>query len=144
MALYSIDQIIGKTLVAKSRVPLYRLPYPDAEGLGYIEPGKYVGLVYSYLEPSPANGRYELWWMFAPATGSGNYYYAPHRAGLYDVSALKEQGVETTEEKIKREAEEKRKANEPWYMGMLKTALPWVAGIAIAVVAVPELIKKNR
>lgn len=143
MALYSVDDIIGKTLVAKQRVPLYRLPYPNAELIGYVEPGKYVGLVYSYQNIDPANGRYNLWWMFAPAAGTSNYYYAPHVEGYYDIKALAQQGVITTEEKIKREAEAKRLANEPWYMGLLRTALPWVAGIAIAVVAVPELIRKK-
>lgn len=129
--LYSAGDIVNKTLVAKSRVPIYRLPYDGAELLGYVEPGQTVGMVYAWLAADPAAGRSLLWWQFAPAYGGSAYYYAPHQEGLYNVNSLKEQGVMTTLEKIEEEKRRADQAAQPWYMSMLRTALPWVAAIAI-------------
>ena len=129
--LYSAADIVNKTLIAKSKVPIYRLPYDSAEMLGYVNPGESVGLVYAWIDANPAAGRNNLWWQFAPAYGGGSYYYAPHKEGLYNVNSLREQGVITTLEKIEAEKKKQEAANQPWYMAMLKTALPWVAAIAL-------------
>ena len=134
--IFNAADIVNKTLIAQTKVPVYRYPYSGAEIIGYINPGNPVGVVYSYLSPDAAKERDDLFWMFAPAPGGASYYYTEQKPGYYSVSALKQQGVISTEEKIKQEQEKQDALNQPWYMNMLKTALPWVAGIAIAAVVI--------
>jgi len=134
--LFNADDIINKSLVARSKVPVYRYPFDGAEQLGWVNPGQSVGVVYAWLGADPSNNRAGLWWMFAPVSGGGAYYYAPHKEGLYDVSALRQQGIISTQEKTDMEREKERLANQPWYTSMLRTALPWIAviGLGIAVI----------
>lgn len=119
---YNAGDVINKTLIALKPVPVYSFPGDHELPMGYIEPGTPVGVVYSYLDASPGQDRTTLWWQFGPATNYSKYFYAPHREGLYDVSALREQGVITTKEKAEAAAE----ANLPWYERLIKRYGIWV------------------
>lgn len=134
--IFNAADIVNKTLVAQTKVPVYRYPFSTAEILGYVNPGNPVGVVYSFLEPDLSKNRNNLFWMFAPSQGGASYYYAEQKPGYYSVSALKQQGVISTNEKIAQQQKEQEQANQPWYINILKTALPWVAGIAIAAVII--------
>jgi hypothetical protein len=87
---YSVNDIVGKTLVAKKRVPVKASPLDSAPILRYIEAGKPVGVVYSYLEPK--TGRSQLYWMFEEDFfGDVTYYYIPHSVGAFDKEVLESQ-----------------------------------------------------
>lgn len=106
MPLYSADQIVGKTLYAKTAVPIKRLPSDKATVVYTGKPGAIVGTVYSWLAPNPAEGRSQLYWMFYD--NNNRAYYAEHAEGRFDLDALKESGALTVKEQAKAEA----KANE--------------------------------
>jgi hypothetical protein len=139
-ATYSADQIIGKTLVARRNVELKRLPSDTAPVTYTVKPGQTVGVVYSYLLPKA--GRSTLYWQFIDA--NGNYFYAPHKEGIYDIDIIKTQGGKTTEEKRKEE-EEKKKLEE---MGpFLYYLQKWGGKIAIGaglLVALNIVLKNNK
>lgn len=137
--IYNAGDIVGKTLIATKTVYIYRNPSEGSEIIGTVKAGQPVGVVYAWLAPSAALGRSVLWWSFFPQ--SGQYFYTPHIEGAFDVVALNQQGVISTTEKTEKEKQEAEKANRTWYENVLRTALPWLAGIVIISAAVPGIVK---
>jgi len=93
---FEASDIIGKTLYAKTRVPLKRTAWDDEPVTGYAEPGQAVGVVHTWVDPRP--GRKNLWWAFVASNGS--WYYTEHIGGRYDLDKLRDQGVKTIQEKV--------------------------------------------
>jgi hypothetical protein len=94
MATFNAADIIGKTLVAKTQVPLLRLPNDDAEIVYTVSPGQSLGVVQSYLLPS-AN-RTNLYWQFKDQ--NNKFYYSEHKQGIYNIDELSNQGVLTLQQ----------------------------------------------
>lgn len=92
------DQVVGKTLIAKTAVPLKRYAQPSALVVYTVARGNVVGVVYSWVT---TNG--VLYWAFYDQNGTP--YYAEHRPGRFSLDALQQQGAQTLED-IK-EAQEK-------------------------------------
>jgi hypothetical protein len=125
MPTFSPDQIIGKTLIAKKRISVYKIPPVPSKGIKgvvwsniTIEPGNPVGIVYSYvggnLDP--------LFWQFITptqnATQIGGSYYVKHNEGDFDLTSLQDQGVLTTKELLDLKADE----DKTWIDKLLETA----------------------
>lgn len=104
MPIYSAADIIGKTLIAKKSIGIKREPTDLSNIILTVQPGQSVGIVDSYYNVIP--GRSVLYWGFKDANGRN--YYSPHLEGYYDIRALSDQGVLTTQEKTELEL----KANE--------------------------------
>jgi hypothetical protein len=100
MPTYSAADIVGKTLIAKEIVPIYSLPNAAVKEnlIGSIDPGESLGVVYSWV--GGTDGK-PLYWQFKGS--AGKFYYAMHKAGRFDVRALQDQGVLTTEERLEAE-----------------------------------------
>lgn len=98
----SADQIVEKTLIAKKKVQLKRLPTDDAKVTFTVQPGGTVGRVYSW---TGGTGTSPLWWMFYDE--NGKTYYAKHEPGLFDITVIKEQGASTVKVNTEKEAEAK-------------------------------------
>ena len=94
MATFNADQIIGKTLVAKTQVPLLRLPNDDAQIVYNVSPGQSLGVVQSFLLPGP--NRTNLYWQFKDA--NNRFYYSEHLQGRYDIQELQDQGALTLQQ----------------------------------------------
>jgi hypothetical protein len=92
MPTFNADEIIDKTLIAKVKIPIYRIAEDNAPIVYTVEPGGSVGVVNSYLLPK-AN-RTNLFWQFLDS--NGRYYYTEHKPGIYDISALQQQGALTS------------------------------------------------
>lgn len=94
--LYSADQIIGKSLVARTQVPITRDP-SDGATVVYTAPvGSTIGTVYSYV--GPKQGRKNLWWVFYD--DNKRAYYAEHIPGRFSTDALTSQGVPTSLQQV--------------------------------------------
>jgi hypothetical protein len=91
MAEYTADQIIGKTLIAREPVRIYRTASDGATAVYTVSPGDPVGTVTSYLLPS--GSRSSLFWTFQD--NNARPYYTVHKIGRYDVSSLQQQGALT-------------------------------------------------
>jgi hypothetical protein len=94
MPTFNAADIIGKTLIAKSQVPLYRLPNDGAEVVYNVSPGQSLGIVESFLLPGP--DRTNLYWQFKDQ--DNKFYYSEHKQGIYDVKELANQGALTLEQ----------------------------------------------
>jgi hypothetical protein len=129
---FSVDQIVGKTLIANRNTSVYDAPYDSANVIATITAGNPVGVVYSYLEPDPADGRTQLFWMFQDA--SGGYYYVPHAVGQFNISSLVQQGV-LTDQQI-------AQSQEPEWQQLLQQYLPWIIGGAVIIALGSAAIKK--
>lgn len=140
----SAGDIIDKTLIAAKRIPVYRQAADGAEIVGYVDAGKPVGVVYSYLNPNPALNRSGLWWAFYP--NSGMYYYAPHNSADFSLSALKQQGVISTTEKVKEEQDAAKRASRTWYENLISDYwyIPVGIGALIAAPGIITAIKSKR
>jgi hypothetical protein len=127
--LYDAAQLLDKTLIAAQEVSIFdgvpRAGYMPTK-IGVVKVGNPVGIVYSYINADLAENRDNLWWMFNGSADWKKPYYAPHAGGLYDVSALREQGVLSLTEQAQKEAD----ANKPWYERILDNVLP-VAAVVI-------------
>lgn len=93
--MYSINDVVGLTLVARKEIPIKRAAFDQAEVVNSIPAGQNVGIVYSYL--TPRAGRSKIYWMFYDQAGVA--YYTAHEVGFYDLEALREQGLLTIQEK---------------------------------------------
>lgn len=122
--IYDVSQVIDKTLIAAQDVPIFASPYDGATQIGTVSAGQPVGIVYSWIEADPTQGRQGIWWQFQPVSAYSHYYYAPHAAGLYNIDALREQGAITVTEQIAQQQAKEDAANEPWYTVILKKVLP--------------------
>jgi len=137
--------IIGKTLVAATRVPIYDQANDDAQPAGYISAGQPVGVVYSYLSPDPSKNRSVLWWMFEPlpdGSDIGNdqgYYFAPHNAAYYNFQALSDAGVLT----VAQATALKNGTAPSTAEKLLDKYLPWVIGGIVAVGLGKAFIQKH-
>ena len=139
MPLISADQIIGKTLIAKNPFSIYAFPDKDKR-VGIVEPGKPVGVVYSFVG---GKGGAPLFWLFyAKAGGIEKAYYAEHDENAFNLPALKEQGVKTTQEIVK-EKEEQDKPTSDKIFEFIKKYSIW-AGVGLgAFLLFREVIRKK-
>lgn len=80
--IFSVTEIIGKTLFAIRKTNIHQLPDESSAILQTIKPGETVGRVYSYIERSGA-----LWWQL------DNNTYVLHEKNKFSTSALLEQGA---------------------------------------------------
>ena len=89
---YNASDVIGKTLYAKTEVPLYR-------GMGgnviyTVQPGEMVGTVTSWIDAVP--GQHPFYWEFED--NNKRTYYAEHKVGRFSTSALQSQGTQTVQQ----------------------------------------------
>ena len=137
--LYDPSTVIDKTLVAAKDLKVYQFP-PDktlpAVEAGIVKAGNPVGIVYGFLNPDPARNRSTLWWMFWPASGLSNVYYAPHNENDFDLSALRQQGVISVKEQIEEEKKKKENENKEWYEKLFDKAVPLIVTVVLGAAAI--------
>lgn len=97
---YSVSQIIGKTLIARRHIELYRGGNLGIQAFASVAPGQPVGVVDSYVG---GTGGVPLYWMFVD--GSGIPYFARHGEGYFDINSLQQQGALTVQEQQAAESE---------------------------------------
>lgn len=101
MASYNIEQLFNRSLLAKQKIPVYKLA-ADFENkkkpVYVIEPGNFTPPIYSYVY-TPKNKILMLQFL-----NNGKGYYIPMAKGLYDEKAIKDQGAKSDED-IKKEKE---------------------------------------
>ncbi len=94
MATYSIADLIGKTMIAKGSVSLFRLPYDNAPAIYDVKPGNTIGIVDSYVLPK--EGRTAVYLMFYDKDRRA--YYMRWGAPI-NTTSLIEQGVKSDVQK---------------------------------------------
>lgn len=141
METYNAADVVDKTLIATKRIPVFKEAVDNAQSTGWVEAGQPVGVVYAWLNPNPGVGRSKLWWSFWPVNGM--YYYAPHEQGNFSVSALRSQGVISTDEKVKQEQEKLAAANRTWYQQLLHEYW-WIPVVGIGIATLPGIIRATR
>jgi hypothetical protein len=134
MPTFNAADIIGKTLVAKSQVPLYRLPNDNAAIVYTVSPGQSLGIVQSFLLPG-AN-RTNLYWQFKDQ--NNNFYYSEHKQGIYDVKELSDQGALTLQQQQAAAIEANLSTGDKIFR-LIKNALFFGAGVYL----VNTIIKKK-
>lgn len=139
--LFNAADIVGKTLTAIKDVPVYRWAEDNTLPIGTVKRGQPVGVVYSWLNPSPQNNRAGLWWVFYQ--NNNQYYYTPHCENCFSISDLKQQGVISTDEKIKQELE-KQKLAEMSLPEQLLHKYGWWLAVPVLLFAAPGIITALR
>lgn len=134
MPTFNAADIIGKTLVAKSQVPLYRLPNDNAEIVYTVSPGQSLGVVQSFL--LPGTNRTNLYWQFKDE--NNNFYYSEHKQGIYDVKELSDQGALTLQQQQAAATEANLSTGDKIFR-LIKNALLIGAGVYL----VNTIIKKK-
>lgn len=130
---YNANDVIGLTLFARQKVNVYSGPGQQYELLYTVEPGGVVGIVYSWVNKSGI-----IWWQLEP----GNKFVS-HAQGKFDIQALKDQGLISTQEQMQNEAE----ANKPWWEKVIKQGsktiitLGLIGAAAYAVINYKKIVK---
>lgn len=135
---FNVADIIGKTLIARTQVSVYKRPDSATKPIGYVVAGNPVGVVYSWVGPDRAADGIKIWWIYTDSPHGT--YYSPHEPGIYDVNALRQQGVLSTKEKIDQEADK----NLPWYERLIKQYGIWVVGGVVAAAAVKGYLSRSK
>lgn len=83
----NIEELTGKIIIAKKRIPAKSGAWNDSEVSHYIEAGQPVGKIWSWLEPTQGRDRLH----FAFEKPYGGFFYTEYQPGWYDEVNLKEQ-----------------------------------------------------
>lgn len=126
--MYSVAEVIDKTLVAAKDVPVYDYPGSSGKVIGTTKKGYPVGVVYAWIQETPQEGG-KVWWMFWPASNYDNYFYAVHDKDAFDVDALRQQGVLNVQER--KEAENDK--NKEWYERLAEITLKAIVPVALVI-----------
>ena len=119
MAQFSADQIIGKSLIAKIPVKIYRIPTDGSPAVFTADVGENVGIVTSYL--LPGSSRSALYWEFKDP--NNRPYYAKHETGKFDIRSLQEQGALTLQQQQEQLQEKNRNLSDKIISGIKMIAL---------------------
>lgn len=134
---FDAGDLIGKTFKASATVAKYSSPADNASIVGYSRDGDIIGVLYSYLQPSPTYGRnYFMWWF---KDGRGVDFYTRQIAGYYDTQFFRDQGVKSEDEKIS----DAELASKPWYEQLIIKYGPWILGAMLAGTAIKAFINKK-
>jgi hypothetical protein len=129
MPTFSAAEIVGKTLIARQNIQVFNAPSykPGALQVATVKPGQPVGVVFSWTGGKAGK---PLNWQFSDG---GRFFYVQHKAGAFDVSALKQQGALTPTEIQERERKEQQTLPEQIFEGLGKGARNvFFAGVALA------------
>lgn len=154
MALVSPSQLLGKTIYLKSPSRFYRAADIVSQGdkakpvSNSLKAG-YFFVFDSFMAPTEANNKFGFQtakrsdYYFTWYGADGRYYAIKYQPNLFDMSKLKEQGLETVQEQLEKE----KNANKPWYetifQGLGKN-VKTVLFIGLAVWSVGYLMEKNK
>ena len=137
---YNVADILDKTLIAAKDIPVYAYSSTAQGAIAYVKRGDPVGIVRAWIQPSGTDTDRRLWWQFWPATNYSSVYYAPHEEGMYDISALREQGVLSQKEKL----EEEEEKDLPWYERLIKRYGIWVVIAILGSAAISGYLGKKK
>lgn len=132
---YSIDDVIGSTLYAKTSVNALSVPSENSSVIAKFKTGDRIGQVYSYI--SHPDG---LYWQIEYNNG---YFYVKHEAGKFSTQALSEQGVKDVETK-REEREESEQTVLDKLKNSSKTVIKTVTILAIIVLIIIVTLELNK
>lgn len=107
MSLYSVEDLIGKTLYAAKDVPLYRTTgnyYQGDKPVYIVKRGQAIGVLDTWIQKGA-----DIWFLYYDS--NKRLYVSQYKDGFYSGKQLKDQGVKTEEEKT----EEARQGGLKWY-----------------------------
>lgn len=130
MATYTADQMVGKTLVAKSNIIAF-YGYPASNSIFQIYAGQNVGIVNSWVNQNTPNG--QLYWQFYDSNNKAYYVLQdPNKIGLNLVDQASTTSEETQAADITAAATEAQEGTIPYYIQLYgKPILAVVAGLAL-------------
>ncbi len=100
MAVYSIDDLVGKTLFGTRDVNIKRSAFDSAPTVYTVKKGTPIGRLYSWLNAGP--GADSVYFMFYDT--NNRPYYVKGEPKIFSLEALKDQGLKSVEEKAKEES----------------------------------------
>lgn len=131
---FNAGDIIGKTLIANKQLDVWNDVASRGKKIGVVLKGNSCGVVDSWITDRKDG---TIYWAFKSPLGPD--YYIAHQAGSFNVSALREQGVITTEEKIQEEKEK----NQEWWERAIKGLGKIVIPVAI-IYGVATVLKSTK
>ena len=138
MSTYSVSDIVDKTLIAATLVPVKSMPLDTAPVIRKVAPKAPIGVVYSYLQPT--TNRKNLYWAFYDSFNKP--YYVEHIPSYFDLKALRDQGVLTSKEKEELKAKENESIKSFIERNITKIVLV-IAGVAILKTIIQSRMNKS-
>jgi len=134
---FNANEIIGKTLIAKTSVNVRSGGSTDYPILYVAHPGDSLGVVFSWQMKLN-----DLWWMLETST-PGKYNFVQHAVGRFDPQSLKDQGAVTTKDKTEAAAE-KDKTWQDKLFDLAKSAGSKILLVGAAVGIITAVIKSRK
>ena len=142
MALVNVREFFDKDIFVSNSVKsinVRRSPSLTGEILGVVKKGERIGKVKTWVYGLDAKGNNntEIWFQLYEKykNPSGFGAYVKFSASVIDSKTLRQQGLKTTEERLKEEEEKKKEGEEDWFDRLLDGVgkiLPWVAVAYVA------------
>jgi hypothetical protein len=132
MPTYSVDKLIGKQLVMKREVPVYRSIH-DNKVIYKTRIGQSAGTVYSWVTNKTTG---HIWLMFYDAQKKPYYINTKNLSGSVDTKELQREGVKSTAEVQKEE--QKKAAPVEFY---LKKYGPIIGAAVVAVIVLKRALR---
>lgn len=132
MKTYNVETLIGKQLIMKREVPVYRNIYTN-QILYKTRVGQSAGTVYSWLINKNTG---HVWLMFYDSSNKPYYINTKDLAAAVDSKELQREGAKTTADV---EKEEQKKAAPVEYY--LKKYAPYIAGGIVALIVLKRALR---
>jgi hypothetical protein len=133
MPTFTADQFIGKTLIAKKKVPIYN--QVGGQPYKYANAGDYIGIIYSWVG---GNNGQPLYWMMESNTGKN--ILVKHETGVFDVRTGDIKSLEQKDKEAATKDEIEQKGKFLYYFEKYgKTVLITIAAVMI----VKEVIRSK-
>lgn len=139
--LYSVNSIVGRgvSLTAKKDTKIYS-GTPGTKVIKTVKAGQVIGTPESYVRADQSSDG-NSWLMFYGSMTSVQTGENPNASGAFfvpnedvDPSQLKKQGVLTAEQEIKKEQDDKLKADNPVLYYAKKIALPGLIAVGVIII----------
>ena len=114
MPYYNVQQVLGKSLIARVDIPVWKEPRRPSKNIKgtifknvQIDKGNQLGVVQGYVG---GTGTDPLFWQFdTPSAERGSIgasFWIEHKEGIFDIKNLQEQGALTVGEKTKKDEDQ--------------------------------------
>jgi hypothetical protein len=122
---YRLKDLYNKTLYSTRELPIFKT-YLSKIPIGKTNSNEAIGIVQGFVA-NGYKGAKGSFFLIGPDTK--NTKAIPYAANYFSSTSLQQQGIKNAEEVVQSDENQ----NQPWYIKLTKTALPYLVGAGIII-----------
>lgn len=131
--IYRLIDLYNKTLYSTKELPIYKT-YLSPSPTGKTQSNVPVGVVQGFVANGYKGAKQSF---FLIGTSSKDTKAIPYAANSFSAAALQQQGTKTAKEVVVNADS----ADQPWYIKLTKTALPYLLGAGVILYFINKKVK---